>query len=212
MSEYFVVDLPGKGEIVEKKSKFISHVLPVKSEQQAVECIESIKKKYWDARHNCFAFVIGKNNEIQRFSDDGEPQGTAGKPILEVLTSQNIHNALIVVTRYFGGTLLGTGGLVRAYGLCAKEGMKNAGKKKVYPGIRMDIVSDYNNIGKIQYIMGQMGIHPEDEKYAENVTITLNMKASDSGVFKTKVTDATNGKTIFLNESETEYKESIETG
>ena len=107
----------GSDEVVEKKSRFIATVFPVKTEEEAVAIIEETKKKYWDARHNCFAYVIGSKNELQRFSDDGEPSGTAGKPILDVLTGEGVHNALIIVTRYFGGTLLGTGGLVRAYQL-----------------------------------------------------------------------------------------------
>lgn len=209
MSEYFVTESVGTGEVIEKKSRFIANVLPIDSEQQALEYIEKIKKKYWDARHNCFAFVIGKNYEIQRFSDDGEPQGTAGKPILEVLINKNIHNTLIVVTRYFGGTLLGTGGLVRAYGLSARIGLENAEIKKVCKGIGMDIIADYNSIGKIKYILGQMEIKPEDEQYAENVTISVVIKESDSERLKAEITDATNGKTIFANEKETEYKESI---
>ena len=106
--EKFIIKEGGQGEIVEKKSRFIATVLPIDTEEEALQYIEKIKKKYWDARHNCFAFVIGSNNEIQRFSDDGEPQGTAGKPILETLLNENLHNTLIVVTRYFGGTLLGT--------------------------------------------------------------------------------------------------------
>lgn len=209
MKEYFVVETAGMGEIVEKKSRFIAHVLPVDSEQQALENIDAIKKKYWDARHNCFAFVIGDNNEIQRFSDDGEPQGTAGKPILEVLTSQEIHNALIVVTRYFGGTLLGTGGLVRAYGQVSKAGLDNAGISKVCPGIKLELSADYNSIGKIKYIMGQMGIVAEDEQYTENVTVVVNMKEADYVDFKKKITDATNGKAVFLNETSIMYKEKI---
>lgn len=209
MEEYFVVETRGTDEIIEKKSRFIAHVIPVESEQQALDNIEIIKKKFWDARHNCFAFVIGKNNEIQRFSDDGEPQGTAGKPILEVLTSQNIHDTLIVVTRYFGGTLLGTGGLVRAYGLAAKKGLENALVKRVCPGIKLELISDYNSIGKIKYIMGQMGVMPEDEQYAENVIITVSMKESYHHEFKTKITDATNGKAVFQNEASIEYKEQV---
>ena len=126
MEEFYMVDGPAQGEIVEKKSRFIANVFPVDSEEQALEIVEKTKKQYWDARHNCFAFVIGKNNEVQRFSDDGEPQGTAGKPILEVLTKGNIHNTLIIVTRYFGGTLLGTGGLVRAYGQSSKAAIENS--------------------------------------------------------------------------------------
>lgn len=100
MDKYYIVSKGGEGEITEKKSRFIAHVLPVESEEEAILQIENIKKKYWDARHNCFAFIMGKNNEIQRFSDDGEPQGTAGKPILEVLMGENLRNTLIVVTRY----------------------------------------------------------------------------------------------------------------
>lgn len=210
MSGYLVVEAPGIGEIVEKKSRFIAQVLPVESEQQALNYIEKIKKRYWDASHNCFAFVVGKNNEIQRFSDDGEPQGTAGKPILEVLINKNVRNTLIVVTRYFGGTLLGTGGLVRAYGLSAGTGLKNSEIKKVCAGIKMDIIADYNSIGKIKYIMGQMGINPDDEQYAENVTITVTVKVSDCGQLKTKITDATGGKAVFQNEAETDYKESVQ--
>ena len=209
MEEYFVIETTGTGEIVEKKSRFISHVIPVDSEQEALGHIEAIKKKYWDARHNCFAFVIGKNHEIQRFSDDGEPQGTAGKPILEALLTGNFHNVLIVVTRYFGGTLLGTGGLVRAYGMSAKVGLENAVIKKICPGMKMDLIADYNSIGKIKYIMGQMGIEAENEQYAENVVLTVLMKETDFQQFRTKITDVTNGKTIFQNEIETEYRESI---
>lgn len=209
MEEYFVVESKGTGEITEKKSRFIAHVLPIETEEQALAYIENIKKKYWDARHNCFAFVIGKNNEIQRFSDDGEPQGTAGKPILEVLLTGSLHNTLIVVTRYFGGTLLGTGGLVRSYGMASKAGVENADVKRVCPGIRLELKTDYNSIGKIKYIMGQMGIAAEDEIYTESVTINIAMKASDYPEFKTKITDATNGQALFLNEVEVEYRENL---
>ena len=162
--EKFIIKEGGQGEIVEKKSRFIATVLPIDTEEEALQYIEKIKKKYWDARHNCFAFVIGSNNEIQRFSDDGEPQGTAGKPILETLLNENLHNTLIVVTRYFGGTLLGTGGLVRAYGQSSKEGIRNSVIQKVCEGISFKLTVDYNSIGKIKYIMGQMGITDAQEK------------------------------------------------
>ena len=105
----------GEGEIVEKKSRFIATLFPVHSEEEAAAFIESMKKKYWDARHNCSAFVLGERAQVTRCSDDGEPSGTAGKPMLEVLLGAEVRNAAVVVTRYFGGTLLGTGGLVRAY-------------------------------------------------------------------------------------------------
>ena len=168
MDKYYIVSKGGEGEITEKKSRFIAHVLPVESEEEALLQIENIKKKYWDARHNCFAFIMGKNNEIQRFSDDGEPQGTAGKPILEVLMGENLRNTLIVVTRYFGGTLLGTGGLVRAYGLSSKEGLKNSVIKEVCPGVNFSVTTDYNSIGKIKYIMSQFDM--EEKKVVDTTS------------------------------------------
>lgn len=117
----------GYAEITEKKSRFIANVRPVKSEDEAKAFVEEMKKKYYDARHNVFAYQIGEKNELKRFSDDGEPQGTAGMPVLSVLTGGDIKNTAVVVTRYFGGILLGTGGLVRAYTLAA-TGMTCSGR------------------------------------------------------------------------------------
>ena len=125
--EKFIIKEGGQGEIVEKKSRFIATILPIDTEEEALQYIEKIKKKYWDARHNCFAFVIGSNNEIQRFSDDGEPQGTAGQPMLAVFDRENVQNVVCVVTRYFGGILLGAGGLTRAYTKTAKMALDAAG-------------------------------------------------------------------------------------
>ena len=139
---------------------------------------------------------MGKNNEIQRFSDDGEPQGTAGKPILEVLMGENLRNTLIVVTRYFGGTLLGTGGLVRAYGLSSKEGLKNSVIKEVCPGVNFSVTTDYNSIGKIKYIMSQFDME-ETEEYGADVTINIVMGKSDFENFKKKVVDTTSDKAVW---------------
>ena len=116
----------GNGEFIDKKSRFIAYICNIESEEQAVKIISEIKKKYWDARHNCYAYILGDNNEVQRFSDDGEPSGTAGKPILEVITGNECSNCLCVVTRYFGGVLLGTGGLIRAYTNAAKDALDNS--------------------------------------------------------------------------------------
>lgn len=207
--ERFIIKEGGQGEIVEKKSRFIATVLPIDTEEEALQYIEKIKKKYWDARHNCFAFVIGSNNEIQRFSDDGEPQGTAGKPILETLLNENLHNTLIVVTRYFGGTLLGTGGLVRAYGQSSKEGIRNSVIQKVCEGISFKLTVDYNSIGKIKYIMGQMGITDAHEEYGQNVVLSILMKKDEYNEFNTKVTDATGGKAVFEDEEDREYREEV---
>ena len=123
--QYQTVYEGGTGEIVEKKSRFIATVRPVETEEEALAFIEEMKKKYWDARHNCFAYVLGERQEIMRCSDDGEPSGTAGRPMLEVLLAEEIRNVAVVVTRYFGGTLLGTGGLVRAYSQAVKAGLEN---------------------------------------------------------------------------------------
>lgn len=207
--EKFITKEGGQGEIVEKKSRFIATVLPIDTEEEALQYIEKIKKKYWDARHNCFAFVIGSNNEIQRFSDDGEPQGTAGKPILETLLNENLHNTLIVVTRYFGGTLLGTGGLVRAYGQSSKEGIRNSVIQKVCEGISFKLTVDYNSIGKIKYIMGQMEITDAQEEYGQNVVLSILMKKDEYNEFNTKVTDATGGKAVFEDEEDREYREEV---
>ncbi len=209
MEEYFIVERAGQGEVIEKKSRFIAHVLPVQSEEEALMYIEKIKKEHWDARHNCYAFIIGRNSEIQRFSDDGEPQGTAGKPILEVLVNGNIRNTLIIVTRYFGGTLLGTGGLVRAYGQSAKVGIQNALVMRVCEGVSFDLRCDYNSIGKIKYIMGQMNISAEEE-YGEDVNLHINMNKSDLKNFQNQVVDATSGKAVWGEIEETQYKENIE--
>ena len=124
MRKHRAVFQGGRGEIVEKKSRFIAHVQAVETVEEAQEFIEAVKKKYWDARHNCSAFSVGEQNPLTRCSDDGEPGGTAGKPILEVIQGSGICNIAIVVTRYFGGTLLGTGGLVRAYTEAAKAGRR----------------------------------------------------------------------------------------
>ena len=121
MKEYKTIIEDGTGEYVEKKSRFIGYVRHVENEEEADAFILEIKKKHYDARHNCSAYIVGEEKEILRFSDDGEPGGTAGKPILEVITGNELHNVCIVVTRYFGGTLLGTGGLVRSYTEAAKE-------------------------------------------------------------------------------------------
>ena len=114
-NQYQTVYSGGTAEIVEKKSRFIANVFPVTTEEEALEILEKIRKQYWDARHNCWAYVIGADHVSARCSDDGEPSQTAGKPMLDVIMGQELHNVLVIVTRYFGGTLRGTGGLVRAY-------------------------------------------------------------------------------------------------
>ena len=207
MKEYFITSEKGNGEIVEKKSRFIAHVIPITSEEEALEKIEALKKEYWDARHNCYAFVVGANNEVQRFSDDGEPQGTAGKPILEVLLNKNVHNTLILVTRYFGGTLLGTGGLIRAYGQAAVEGLKDSEILEVSEGVSFKLFVDYESIGKIKYNMVQFGVGDAVEEYTDEVTLKIEMKKENFEKFKTSVIDATSGKAKFEEITDCEYRE-----
>ena len=140
----------GQGEIVEKKSRFIATVLPIETEEEALEFIAKMKKKYWDARHNCYAYVIGERQELQRCSDDGEPNGTAGRPMLDVLLHEDIHNTVVVVTRYFGGVLLGTGGLVRAYTKSTQLALENAGINEVNRYAVVLITCPYSLLGTVQ--------------------------------------------------------------
>lgn len=163
-------------EIIEKKSRFIANVLPVDTEEEAVSFISSIKKQYYDARHNCFAYIIGKDIPIIRFSDDGEPSGTAGKPILDVLQGEGLENVVVVVTRYFGGTLLGTGGLVRAYGKAAKEGIIEGKIVEMDRYREVFINVDYSLVGKIQYEITNNNYILIDTKYTDTVEFSLYIK------------------------------------
>lgn len=200
MKQMKIVYKGGEGEIVEKKSHFIATVVPVNSEEEALEFIAAMKKKYWNATHNCSAFVVGENYEIQRCSDDGEPQGTAGRPMLDVLLGEEIHNAAVVVTRYFGGTLLGTGGLVRAYSKSVQEGLRQSTiiEKKI--GTLLMIRADYNGIGKIQYILGQRGITIIDSEYTDVVVIQTLVPEAQIKEVKEAITEGTNGRAEFLEE------------
>ena len=184
----------GEGEITEKKSRFIATVRPVASEEEAVSFIAEMKKKYWDARHNCFAFVIGEHQEISRCSDDGEPAQTAGRPMLDVLLKEEIHNAAVVVTRYFGGTLLGTGGLVRASQRAVQEGLAASVVIDKRCGKRLTLETDYTGLGKIQYRIAQEGLTVLDTTYTDHVEIQLVVPMEQCGHFECEIIEAT-GKT-----------------
>jgi uncharacterized YigZ family protein len=186
----------GTGEITEKKSRFIAAVYPVKSEGEAQSYIDAARKKYWDARHNCYAFVIGKNHDIQRYSDDGEPQGTAGKPILEVLIGEEIHDCLIIVTRYFGGILLGTGGLVRAYQKAAKEGIAQSQVMEKYFGKRIGVICDYADVGRIQYLAANEMIYTENALYGADVEFSFLVNAAQAEAVAAKMTENTAGRAL----------------
>lgn len=191
---YQVVEQGGTGEIEEKKSRFIANVSPVETEEEALAFIGAMKKKYWDARHNCYAYVLGERGEIVRFSDDGEPSGTAGKPILEVLLGMEVRNLVVVVTRYFGGTLLGTGGLVRAYTQATQAGMAASVIRTMRYGALFAITTDYNGIGRIQYLLGMRKLMIEEPEYTNVVTLKVKVPCEEEEAFRKEITEATAGK------------------
>ena len=205
MKEYKIVYRGGKGEIVEKKSRFIATVRPVESEEEASSFIAEMKKKYWNATHNCSAFVVGEHNEIQRSNDDGEPSGTAGHPMLDVLLGEGIHNAAVVVTRYFGGTLLGTGGLVRAYSRSVQAGLAGCTVLVKKKGFLLRMETDYTGIGKIQYILGQRGLLITGSEYTDKVTVETLVPEAELSSMKEEITEGTSGRTLFAEEKEVFY-------
>ena len=193
---------PNSAEIEIKKSRFISHFKAVATAEEALQFVEETKKKYWDARHNCYAYIVG---DQKRFSDDGEPQGTAGKPMLEVLESRNLINAVVVVTRYFGGVLLGTGGLLRAYQQATIEGLDKCVIEEKKQGIRMEITTDYNGFGKIQYIAANDGAIVLDTKYTDKVLLDVVCEKDMAESFINKVTEATAGQAVYGEKKEVVY-------
>ena len=196
LSQYKTVYSGGEAEIIEKKSRFIATVKPVKSEEEAITFIEGLKKKYWNATHNCFAYVIGERFQTQRCSDDGEPSGTAGRPMLDVLLGEEVHDVAVVVTRYFGGTLLGTGGLVRAYQGATQAGlMASTGITKMH-GSKVAIQTDYTGLGKIQYILGQRGLTILHSEYTDRVALEVLLPEADVEQVMAEITEGTNGQAV----------------
>lgn len=191
---YTTVKEFGSAEMVEKKSRFIANVKPILSEDEAAAYIEEIKKKYWDARHNCYAYQLGERNQIQRYSDDGEPGGTAGMPILDVLRGRDIKNSIVVVTRYFGGILLGTGGLVRAYSSAAKAGLEAAGLIERIPHIRQYFTVDYTMAGKVQYEVLNGGHILEDTVYTDKVEFVVLSERGKENKLRENIVNLTGNK------------------
>jgi uncharacterized YigZ family protein len=183
-------------EYVIKKSKFISYTKPVQTEQEAQEFIASIKQKHWDATHNVYAYSL-REGSIKRYSDDGEPQGTAGMPVLNVITQEGITDCVVVVTRYFGGILLGGGGLVRAYSHSAKLAVDAAGVITLVPWVVMSICCDYNLYGKIESLIRDMDGVISDTAFTDSVALTFRIEKSIIASFDKKLQDLTNGKISF---------------
>ena len=193
---YLVLLEGGEGEYEEKKSRFIATVRRCETEEEAGAFIEEMKKKYWDARHNCSAYIIGNRGELTRCSDDGEPGGTAGRPMLEVLAGSGIRNIAVVVTRYFGGVLLGTGGLVRAYTQAVKEGLKNCTLGRMLFGQEVQVTTDYGDIGKILYLLGNVGIRPVSSDYTDKVVLQLLVPEAKVEDLRKEMVDATGGRVV----------------
>ena len=194
MDDYYVLASPGEGEYTDRKSRFIGHAMPISGEAEAAVLIDQIKRKYWDARHNCYAFITGENGEISRSSDDGEPSGTAGRPILDCIAGAGLRNTLIVVTRYFGGTLLGTGGLVRAYTQASKAALEAADIRHMLKGSIVSITADYNSAEKIRRVLDSLDIRIDDTVYTDTVQILITVAEDRLNEALDAVTQASSGK------------------
>ena len=195
---YKIVYEGGSGEIEEKKSRFIATVRPVESEEEVTAFLAEMKKKYWDARHNCFAYVIGEKNELVRCSDDGEPSGTAGRPMLDVLLREEIHNVAVVVTRYFGGTLLGPGGLVRAYTAATQAAVASAQEAgqivEMTSVVPVDVHVAYPQYEQVLRLAQDSGAKVSGTDYADAVTIHLVFKAGEQEPFCAKMRELMAGR------------------
>jgi len=199
--EYYTVSGKATGELTEKRSKFIATVLPVHTQEEAMAYIDALRSKYWDARHNVYAYTL-LDGQIKRYSDDGEPSGTAGVPVLNVLEKLNLQDTLVVVTRYFGGILLGTGGLVRAYSQTAKIGVENAGVVKRCLCDVLNIKVDYTLLGKVQKFLEQKEIKIKDISYSDTVTVTVLLTVSQTDAVISAITELCDGKSEFSKDGQ----------
>ncbi|OXM88379.1 YigZ family protein [Paenibacillus rigui] len=209
LAQYRTVKQEGKAEIVIKRSRFIGHAKPVATEEEAIQFITSIKKEHSMATHNCSAYMIGERDEIQKQSDDGEPSGTAGKPILEVIKNQGLKNVAVVVTRYFGGIMLGAGGLIRAYTDGAVAGLAAAGQ--VYQVLHKEVLVeiDYTWHGKVENELRNRETLLGETHFTDKVTITCLPLAEEADRFIAWMTDVTQGQGVILagEERYVEHKE-----
>jgi len=192
MKEYKTVEFENSDEFIEKKSKFIGYVKPVKTQEEATEFINKIKSKHWDATHNVYAYVLQENN-IQRYSDDGEPSGTAGVPVLDVILKSNLVDVCVVVTRYFGGTLLGAGGLVRAYSHGSKIAVEAGNIITMAPCSILKVCVDYSFYDRLNILLNDFSANVEDTQFSDNVSVTFSIKQEKTADLQNKLTDLSNG-------------------
>lgn len=192
-----------KDSFIEKKSEFIGYISPVKTNEEAIEFINNIKAQNRKARHNVYAYILRDNN-ITRYSDDGEPQGTAGMPVLDVLQKEGLTDICVVVTRYFGGILLGGGGLVRAYSHACKLAVDAAVKMEMHECFEVTLKFEYSLYGKVEYSLPEFEIKMLSDEFTSDVTLKLLVKADIYNKLEEKLTDITNGK-ISITKSELKY-------
>jgi uncharacterized YigZ family protein len=193
-------------EIIIQKSRFIAHIKRAENEGEAQEFIQSLKKKYRDASHNCSAYLIGENDQIQKANDDGEPSGTAGVPILEVLKKRKLKDTVVVITRYFGGIKLGAGGLIRAYGKATSEGLETAGivERRLVQVIHVKI--DYTWLGKVEKELRESDYIIKEIHYLDIVEVEVYVNEDQISVFVDWLTELTNGQ-AGLKKGDTDYLE-----
>ena len=202
--EYRTILNESSDEFIERKSKFIGYIKPVTTQEEAVSFINEIKSKHWDATHNVYAYVL-REGQVRRYSDDGEPQGTAGIPVLDVLLKENVTDCVVVATRYFGGTLLGAGGLVRAYSHTAKIAV-DAGQVITMKLCKvLKVTCDYNFYGRLNSLIPESGGVIDDTIFADNVTVTFKLPVNDVASFDAKLVDMSFGK-FHTEEIGEEYK------
>lgn len=202
MLEYATVRGFGQAETEVKKSRFVAAVWPVGAEAEAEERLAARQKEHRKANHNVYAYTVGLETPRQRASDDGEPAGTAGKPLLDVLEREGLRNTLIVVTRYFGGTLLGTGGLVRAYGQAAKQGLEAAGRIRQVLHTRLRLCLDYGYLGKAENLLQSDGHRIAAVRYSDRVELTVLVKQPEAEQLVVQLADLTGGQAVISREGD----------
>ncbi len=201
---YTTIQKTAEAEIVEKRSRFIATVKPVKTEEEALAFLNELRQKYWNATHNVYAYII-EENHIMRYSDDGEPGGTAGLPVLDMLKKEGLSNLIVVVTRYFGGVLLGTGGLVHAYSKSAKAGVLAAGLLDMLLCRRVTLTCEYTLLGKLQNLIAKYPeVIVEEAEYTDKVTLPLYLPIEEADAFCDSITDKMNAQVV-IEQGETLY-------
>ena len=201
MKEYLTIGKRSKTEFVEKRSRFIGSAFPVNNREEAERIVSELKSEYWDAKHNVFAYILREGN-VKRFSDDGEPQGTAGMPVLDVIEKRGLCDVLVVVTRYFGGVLLGTGGLVRAYSHSAALAIEAAKPVLMTPATECFLSCDYSSYGTIQAFLNNEECKDITSVFEDDVKINFYVKSDNLSGFENRLTELSNGKIELIKKSE----------